>query len=334
MVSRGRFKGLSLKLLLPLALLCLLAAPRMVSLILSNIGMVSLGHSLATPGLAKSARTLAQAEVWFERAVAATDRNASAHRGLARILFLRGDDSQSLLHWQMGGMEAQHLILWGEQAFREGQHELALRWYQQAALVDPAGASDALYLQHQTLMESGEEGLAWTRLHEAVALDRGWPSGETRFLVWQRWGLHLREIGDMEQAEDALSKAIAVFPEEPDKDLSLALAYRLLGEIQLDLGMLQAAAQNLRASLQLDAESAWVHLALGKAMYLSGAESPDQAQQVFATALQLGASDAAIWNQLIEFWRANGELERARSLCEDGEQVGLSDLLRDACTWP
>lgn len=334
MLRLARYRGWALALLVALAVLAICIGSRVASHVLSNIGMVSLSHVLGDRGRAATVEALVGPEDWLRRGLARDGDNASAHRGLARILAERGEYSQAASEWRMAGVGARYLQLWGEEAFRDGQYELALHWYEQAELVEPAQASDALYLQYWALRESGQEELAWGRLQEAVTVDQGWAGASTRYLAWQRWGVHLCDLGEAVRAEQALQMAIAASVGAEQDERGLALTYRMLGQAQLAQGKAQAATVSLGNSVRLDADSAWSRVWLGEAIYRSDVWRGDEVERVFSEGLRLGRDNVTIWKHVIEFWRAVGEPERASSVCQEGDRAGLALELQTSCRVP
>ncbi len=323
-----------LMILAGLLVLGLLCGPFVTSRALSNVGMVVLSRALVTSPGTPDLQTLTQAEHWLRRAVAWDEGNRGAHRGLAWVMTVQGKDEEAVTEWRAGGMTAQELRVWGDQARRAKQYQEALRWYEKMALLEPGQESSALYLQYSALKAAGDEDAALAKLQEAISIDRGWLSPEIRFYVWYRWAVHLHQQDREIEAEDALTKAIAVCPQGQQVQWMLSSAYRLLGSAQQDQGKLEQAVQSLEMAVQADPDSVWAHIDLGKALYHYDAQRVAEVVREFAAALSLKADDVGTWTDLIRFWRDNREVERAASLCLEAQRKGIVSGLEGICPAP
>jgi len=317
--------------LVGLLVLGLLGGPFLLSCALSNVGMVALSRALVSSPGTPDPQTLTQAEHWLSRAVAWDEGNRGAHRGLAWVMTVQGKDEEAVAEWRAGGMTAQELRVWGSQAWRAKQYQEALRWYEQMALLEPGQESSALYLQYSALKAAGDEDAALARLQEAISIDRGWLSPEIRFYVWYRWAVHLHQQDREIEAEDALTKAIAVCPQGQQVQRMLSSAYRLLGSAQQDQGKLEQAVQSLAMAVRLDEDSVWAHIGLGKALYQYDERRMAEIEGAFAAAIHLTPDDAQVWADLIRFWQSNGELGRAQSLCLQAQTRGIVSELKEVC---
>jgi len=315
---------------LPVLLLpVLFCGPFVLSRALSNIGMVTLSRALVP--VSQASDTLAQAERWLRQAVVWDGSNHGAHRGLAWVLMLQDKPTEAAAEWRAAGMTAQDLRIWGDQARRAKQYGEAIQWYEQMALLEPQQESSILYLQYLTLQDSGDASSALAKLQEAMSLDRGWLDPEMRFRAWYRWAVLLYQQRRGTEAEDALTKAIAVYPQSHRLQWMLSNSYRLLGYVQRDQGKLEQAVQSLEMAVRLKGDNVWARIGYGKALYHYDTRRVAEVEREFAAAIGLKPDDVAIWADLIRFWQRNGELERARSLCLQAQTKGIAAELKGVC---
>jgi tetratricopeptide (TPR) repeat protein len=225
--------------------------------------------------------------------------------------------------WRAAGLTAQDLIGRGERAQGAQRYEDALWWYGLAELLDPGLRSSVLLLEHVALRDSGEQDSAVEKLQEAVSLDHGWLNGEARFRAWYLWGAWLYQEGRDTEAQQALTKAIAVHPQGEQLRWEYSEAYRLLGLVQQAEGRLEQAVQSLEMAVQVNEGNAWAHSHFGQVLYRYDAQRVAEVDKQFSAALSLRPDDVELWRNLISFWVGEGEAQRAEALYVQAEQRGM-----------
>ena len=209
-------------------------------------------------GLAKEA-----ADAW-ERAITTGER--SLRFAYIPVLMLVGNwsearaESDAALRGGMPGTFRRnvHLIL-GELARAQGEPEVARAYLRELMPAGPQTAPGGLPLL---------VGIALLRLASALCLDAGevgnakaWLEAHDRWLAWSGavlgqsegqalWAHYYRQERDADKAYAHAERALA-HATEPRQPLALLAAYRLLGELDTDVGRYDNAETHLQASLTL-----------------------------------------------------------------------------------
>jgi len=249
-------------------------------------------------------------------------------------LAMQGQRTEAVAEWQAAGLTAQDFITRGERAYRAKRYEEALWWYEQAAVLKTDLQSTAFYFQYLTLKASGSKEPAMASLQRAISLDQGWRNQQIRFRAWYLWGVWLHQGQREAEAESALLKAIAVYPEGSRLEQMLSEAYRMLGLAQQAQGKLEQAVRNLETAVRLNEQNVWAHIHFGQALYRYDTGRVSEVEKEFAVALNLKPDDVKIWRNIIGFWRREGEIERAESLCLQAQQKGIASALKEICPSP
>jgi tetratricopeptide (TPR) repeat protein len=305
-----------------------------------------------------SAKQFAEAQWWYEQASELAPDFPEEWRaaGLAAVnLIMRGEQAYAAKRytealwwyeqatllaadlrdaWQATGLAAEDLVERGKQAHRAGRWHGALWWYEQAKVLDPGLQSSVLYLQYLTLADSGETGSALPVLQEAVSQDRGWLDADMRFHARYLWGAWLYQQGRNADAEDALSRAVALLPQGRQLQREHSESYRLLGLLQEAQGKLEQAVQSLQMAVRLDEGNVWAHSHFGQVLYMYDASRAPEVEREFSVALSLRPENVGLWENLIRFWLRAGEKERATSLCSLAQERGLVADLEEVCPAP
>ena len=161
------------------------------SAVQENVGMVILSRELLMPTSASLSGDLDNAERWLRRALAWDDANTGAHRGLAWVLKMRGQEAEATAEWRDAGITAQYLVSQSGSALRAKRYIDALLWSDILAVIEPGLRSTVFYLRYMALRAGGDAGSAGASLQEAIAIDRGWLRAEMRFRAWHLWGVAL-----------------------------------------------------------------------------------------------------------------------------------------------
>jgi tetratricopeptide (TPR) repeat protein len=242
----------------------------------------------------------------------------------AESLYLQGQQEGIVL-------SREDLLAWGEQAYRAGAYQEALRWYERVEVLEQGLQSRVLYLEYLTLTEDGDTGSAVAKLQEAVSLNQGWLDEGMRFEAWYLWGVYLYEEGRGVEAEDALTKAIAAHPQGEELQWEHSEAYRLLGLVQQAQGKLGQAVQSLEMAVRVNEGNAWAHIHLGQVLYRYDPRRAPEVEKEFSTGLSLRSSDVGLWRSLIGFWLRVRETDRAASLCLQAREKGIVSGLEEVC---
>lgn len=236
--------------------------------------------------------------------------------------------------WEEGGFDAEDFLDAGEAARKAGQYEEALAWYGRAMEMGSELGSSPWYFRFLALRDQGDEARAYDALRRAIVADRGWRDPEIRFRAWHYWGVWLNGQRHHAEAGKALLNAIVLYPQGSEARLQplLSQTYVYLGLTQRSQGNLDQAVGSLETAVQLNERSPWAHISYGKSLYLQDPGRAFETEREFAIALSLSTHNPQIWKNLISFWRQQGELEKAESLCQEAKQIKEMVLeLEEAC---
>jgi len=250
-IHRGILSGLAGLVMLGL----LLRIGLLGSAVQANVGMLILSRALLERSSTSLPEDLSHAERRLRAALAWNDANTAAHHGLAWVLKLQRRDAQATAEWRAAGLTAQYLVTQGELALRAERYEEALMWYEILAVVDPALSSTVDYLKYVVHKTEGNAESGMANLQAAVSIDTGWSDPEMRFRAWYLWGSLLHQEGRAREAEEALLKAIASYPEGSGLESLLSHSYRLLSRAQWAQAKLEQAVQSMEGAVEHDQQN-------------------------------------------------------------------------------
>ena len=311
--------------------------PALASRFASNVGLVTLNRSLVQDGVSGAAGrddpNLAEAERWLNAASNLDATNRGAWRGLGFALAAQGREDEVVAAWRTARGIGEEFVQRGEAMRKVRRTAEALAWYERAVRVEPGLASTVLYYRYATLTAARRIDTAIDNLSQAVALDRGWLTPDIRFRAWHDWGIWLQARQQDIEAERALLRAIALYPEGADLQPVLSETYRFLGLTRWAQGRLDDAAQNLEMAVELDEQNVWAHIHYGKVLYLRDPSRASETEQEFAAALRLGPTSVETWRNLTEFWFWVKEMERLEALCRQAPGE-VASALASMCSTP
>jgi tetratricopeptide (TPR) repeat protein len=155
-----------------------------------NAGMLALIRALTATGPAVASKEAARAEVYLERAVSLNSDSESLWLGIGFAEELQGRTDEALAAWRSAAATAWDFILSGEQSIFVGEYEMALKWFDRAAILDPLSGDPWYYMglayedserwdqaldAYERAIEKGSFGLAgssgpWCRMAMIYAL--------------------------------------------------------------------------------------------------------------------------------------------------------------------
>lgn len=288
-------------------------------------------RALAVDPLAPEPQLLSSAEAWLKLALAADVHNNQARISLGWVRFAQGKPEEAVAAWRTAGLTGTDAVARARQAYKDSNPEKALRWYQQAQVLDPDVTSSALYGQFLALRAVRDER-AFGYLQQAVLADDGWVGETDRLRAWQDWGVWLRLEGRWAEAEQALTRALSLCLS--GGPASCAAVYRELGWSQYNLGRLEEGLRNLEISVQLQGNSPLARLRYGQALYGYDPKRVAEVDVQFAEALRLQPGNTEMWQAIITFWVEHQENERAQRLCAQARQSGFTSGLEEVCPSP
>lgn len=226
--------------------------------------------------------------------------------------------------WRQGGFTANDFIHAGTVAFMRQRYDEALRWFERAESMGGDVASTVWYIRFVNANDRGA-------LMQSIALDRGWLNIELRLRAWLRWAIFLHEEQRFVEVEQGLRHLIETTSEiEPRHAAILSDIYRQLALALWAQGRAVDALPYAETAVELNERSTWAHIHYGKILYFAYPERIDHVEQAFATALALEPS-SSVWNNLIGFWRWVKDEERAKALCQQAQQQGLTEEVEQEC---
>ncbi|MGQ9787554.1 MAG: tetratricopeptide repeat protein [Anaerolineae bacterium] len=227
--------------------------------------------------------------------------------------------------WRQGGFTANDFIHAGAVAFRQQRYDESLRWFERAASLGGDVASTVWYVHFVNTNDR-------EALMQSIALDRGWINVEFRLRAWSKWAdfLHAGEQRFAE-VEQGLRHLIETTSEiEPQHNRMLSEIYRRLALAVWSQGRATDALPYAETAIELNEWSPWAHIHYGKILYFADPERIHHVEQAFATALAL-EPNPSIWRNLIGFWRWVKDEERAKALCQQALQQGLTEEVQQEC---
>jgi tetratricopeptide (TPR) repeat protein len=311
----------------------------LISSFAGNVGLLLLARSLYASDLVglggKVPDTVEreQASQWLSMATQLDGANGGAWRGQGFGLAAEGQEQEATAAWRAAGITGQEFIQRGETARLAGNYLEALVWYERAEKLDPSLPSSVHYYRFLAQRALGNEDSAFDSLRRAITTDQGWINPEIRFRAWYAWGVRLVEQQCNSEAEQALQKAIAVFPNGLVPQPILSETYRFRGIAQWAQGQLNQAANSLKIAVQMDNQNVWAHIHYGKVLYVEDVDHALETKWEFQAALTLNPDNVEVWKNLIEFWRLGKETSYAQELCRQSQEAGIAAALARVCTF-
>ncbi|MBM4429820.1 MAG: O-antigen ligase family protein [Chloroflexi bacterium] len=315
-----------------LALLAALFCGRTaLSLAVGRTGADMVDRALSADPVDIDARAASSAERWLQLALQVDGGNTQARISLGWVRFAQGRLEEASAAWRAAGLSGTDALARAQQAYRDSAPKEALRWYQQAELLDADLTSSALYGQFLALRAVRDER-TFDYLQQATSVDDGWVGETDRQRAWQDWGFWLRIENRWTEAEQALSQALALCLS--GETASCSSVYRELGWSQYNLGRLEEAVRNLEIAVQLRGDNPLARFRYGQVLYAYDPKRVAEVDVQFAEALRLQPDNAGIWRAIITFWLKHQENERAQHLCVQARQSGVISALEEVCPSP
>ncbi|WP_322487908.1 tetratricopeptide repeat protein [Chloroflexus sp.] len=220
--------------------------------------------------------------------------------------------------WQHGNFTGDQFLHNGVIAFRQQQFADALHWYERAAILGIDITSAKWYLYYRA---TGDRDA----LRQSITFDQGWSNEEYQLRAWFEWGLLHFNRQNFTEAARAFRRAIAVETTDPTLQYRRSETYRYLGLVLWQQDRLTEALGYLAQAVTIDRRNPWAQIHYGKVLYLTDPTQVDQTEQAFTTALTLD-SRPEIWQNLIDFWYWQKDLDRAHLLCSQAYQYGIEKL--------
>jgi tetratricopeptide (TPR) repeat protein len=273
-----------------------------------------------------------QALLYTENAYRSQPNSLLTKARLAELYEARGDQKRALAFKQLLGFPNSQLIAAGTQELLQAQYRETLDWYQRAAAGGAQIADSLAYLRYHLLIADDRQQQAIAELQRAVNSDREWAGTVDRYLAWFHWGRWLVLQGRHTEAIAALTIAVQNYPAEYNLDYVQSESYRFLALAELARDAPERALQHIDQALLLDENNAWAYVHFGQILAMKQPERLADAEQAFASALELQPGNVAIWQHIALLWRQYGNAEASAELCHQAEYFSSADFVADYCT--
>jgi tetratricopeptide (TPR) repeat protein len=254
---------------------------------LSNAGMLMLNDVLASERAPHQG--LQEAESTLRQATRSSPDHRSAWRALGFVLAFQGREEEATVAWQTAGGMADEFIRRGQLAEDDGQSEVALEWYERAALMSPEWADIRFYIG-SIRQDEQQWVLALQAYDDALRLGRFRDIGASD--VYLQRGLIYQlstEFKDLDAAVQMYDQALNMNQFSTD-GLKAEVYYRRGETYGWQNSELEKRLESYRQAVMLNPDHYWARLRLGYALYWTHGE--------------LASAEAAIL-QAVERWPAD-----------------------------
>lgn len=331
-MAARRLSPKMLAIILLILALVLLRGQLLFSYFWSNRGALTLNYQ-SRAGDGASPEAVFQAENLLQRALVYVPDNFFAQRMLGHLFVLTGQEVAAIEVWQEAGLAYEELVAWGKTAEIREQQQVAIAWYQRAALLSPQSSVPWYHMaQLYEQQEAWELALAayqdaierdqWADLPVLVGdayarmaliyFSRLQPPDFERTLAtaeaaiqqdafqadWSIGHVHYlrgRVLWQTNRQEEAYEAfKTAVFAHDIDPN-----AHYWLGSAHYIVGhKVEDAIVALETSLALQPNNKWPYISLGQIYSEIG--DPQQAQLAYEQALVIDPTDNIIQDRLAE----------------------------------
>jgi tetratricopeptide (TPR) repeat protein len=263
-------------------------------------------------------------ETLFNRALAVTDHNSTAHVALANWLGRAGRQSDAAQHFlaalEMDPTHPEANNNLGNILAANGRDDLALARFRQAVRAQPRYAEAHNNLANM-LAKQGKLDEAIVHHQAAVRLDPELPQAHFNY------GVTLASSGRLSEAIQSFERALRLRPEYPDARYAYALALSAKGDAVKALEQLGEAIRQRPDWPQPINSAAWLLATSADARVRNPAQAVSLAERV---SQMTGFDDPGMLDTLATAYAAAGRFENAVTVAERARQLaaarGLTDL--------
>ena len=267
-------------------ILFFLSGPAFLSRVLSNAGMLALNpysERVYPRDLTRAQNLLTEALQW-------DPANAAAHRGMAYILWARGQQEQAGIEWRKGGLVLRDFTRPGTRARRNKDFAQGLTWYKKAVVTFPEQSMSYVYAG--IAQEESKDWQGALDVYEKALEVNAFPDDWWSYRAHNGRGGMLEKLERTTEAIEEYGWLVAHYPEDYWAIMNLG---QLLWEANHDAA--GAEALFLRC-IQINSTEKWAFSDLGGIYYETNRLA--QAGEMYRKVLEIDPDDKSAQKRLNE----------------------------------